>query len=140
MMHLEWTLRSRNLGAQRHAKPSARRSDLCVGGCDVTRRMLSDPADTQRARGRKSGCVNRDSLESGDNEMFRGSIEAGGSPSWEEAQRGDREETDRISGAEVPAHGKSGQLAEGTNRRWGSWQPRFLAGGRAYARAQISSN
>ena len=51
-MHFKWTLRSRNLGAQRHAKPSARRSDLCVGGCDVTRRMLSDPADTQRARGR----------------------------------------------------------------------------------------
>ncbi len=76
---------------------------------------VSDPADTQRARVRKSGCVDRDSLESGDNEMFRGSIEAGGSPSWEEAQRGDREETHRISGEEVATHGKSGELAEGTN-------------------------
>ena len=49
--------------------------------------------------------------------MFRGSIEAGGSPSWEEAQRGDHEETHRISGEEVATHGKSGELAEGTNRR-----------------------
>ena len=73
--------------------------------------------------------------------MFRGSIEAGGSPSWEEAQRGDSEETHRISGEEVPTRGKSGELAEGTHRRdWGSWQPRFLAGSRAHARAQINSN
>jgi hypothetical protein len=72
--------------------------------------------------------------------MFRGSIEAGGSPSWEEAQSGDSEKTHRISGEEVPTHGKSGEFAEGTNRRWGGWQPRFLAGGRAHARDQISSN
>jgi len=72
--------------------------------------------------------------------MFRGSIETGGSPSWEEARRGDSEETHRISGVEVSTHGRSGELAEGTNRRWGSWQPRFLAGSRAHARARISSN
>ena len=85
-------------------------------------------------------CIDGDGLESGDDQTLWRLIDAGGSPSWEEAQRGDREETHRISGEEVATHGKSGELAEGTNRRWGSWKPRFLAGGRAHARAQISSN
>ena len=48
--------------------------------------------------------------------MFRWLIEARGSASREEAPRRDREETTRISGQEVPTHGKRGDFAERTNR------------------------
>ena len=48
--------------------------------------------------------------------MFRWLIEARNSASRGGGTRRDREETTRISGQEVPTHGKHGDFAERTNR------------------------
>jgi hypothetical protein len=49
--------------------------------CDLTQRTLCYPASARRTRLRELGCVCGDSLESGEEEAFRGSVEAGDPPS-----------------------------------------------------------
>ena len=68
-----------------------------LGRCDVTQRTLSDPADTPRVRRRGPCCVDCDGLESGEDEAFRGPIEAGGPLIWEEPVSGKRQQAaDRV--------------------------------------------
>ena len=97
MMHFRINSQKKDLGAQCRVKPTARRSWMCESRYDVTQRTMADPANTQRVRGRGSGCVDRDSLESGEDEAFGGSIEARGSLRWEEAGSGEGEHhADRV--------------------------------------------
>jgi hypothetical protein len=70
---------------------------MCESRYDVTQQTVAGPADTQRVRGQGSGCVDRDSLESGEGEAFGGSIEARGSSRREEAGSGEQEHhADRV--------------------------------------------
>jgi hypothetical protein len=82
---------------------------------DLKQRTLSDPAETRRACAPGSSCVDRDSLESGgDDEVFRGSIEARDAPKRHETLRGKGEEGAARIKPEVREHLRGRNLGDGT--------------------------
>jgi hypothetical protein len=63
---------------------------------------LSYPANTRRACGQGSSRVDGDSPESGEDEAFRGPIEAVGPPIWQEIESGELDQTTNRSEPQMP--------------------------------------
>jgi hypothetical protein len=71
------------------------------------------PANTQRACRQGSSRIDRDSPESGEDEAFRGSIEAGGPPIWKEIESGELNQTANRGEPQMPGVHERGDPADG---------------------------
>jgi hypothetical protein len=97
-----------------HREANGQKAADVEGRCNHTQRTFPDPACTQRTCERGSNYVDRDSLESGEVEQFRGSIETGSTPGWEETTSGERDQdADRVE-PQMPEHGDSRASVDGT--------------------------
>ena len=121
-MHSNRTPKRRNLGAQRHVKPTARGPRMLRTAAISRNGRCSDPVDTPGACCTGDRAVSiANAWNQAKEEQFRGSIEPGSTPSWEETGSGEREQAlDRVERWICQRH-KRCALAHWTARR-GHWK------------------